>query len=170
MEELKISNKVLWIARLEVYQMGSHILDMVVNRAWTWPREDSSVHLCFSDMPHAKRTVEVVLKPSQRQPVHSGSNPLPRRMLCCVAPLHHGLGGEEPQLLHCADASLTWLLAPWKNWNARTFISVWYQIIQPLASNATSIPLVLLPFFSAATCSHFSPTPMLMPCCSLAKP
>lgn len=47
MEELKISSKVLWRARMEVCQTGSHILDMVANGAWTWPRGDSLVHLGF---------------------------------------------------------------------------------------------------------------------------
>lgn len=55
-----------------------------------WPREHVLAKrrlfstFSISDMPHAKRTMEVVLKLRQRHPVYAGNNH--RRMLCYVAP------------------------------------------------------------------------------------
>lgn len=163
-EELKISSKVLWkAAKLQVCQIGSHILEMVATKAWTGPRGESSV-----DTQHADWTIKAVLKWSQRQPMHAGSNPLPRRMLCYVAPQ---------------------LLPEW--WGASASAPCWWLPYSPESSmeklkcqnilfllgikSYNHWPVMPLPFlsFSLFLFSHLLPLlpiPALMHCCSLAEP
>lgn len=148
--------------------MDSYILGITANRAVIRARGDSLVHLVFSDMSHAKRNAEELLKSTQRQPVCAGSDPLPGRMMCHVGPLLPAW--VMANLSFCAMLMLPLLYCLLHRKTASpkhcTFLGIKSYNHWP------EIPPIFLLFslsFSA-TCSCLSLTPVLMSCYSLAEP